>query len=282
MLKKIFGFLLVFVLFFLAVSAGFAVIKGLEKSKQSLVKVGESVTIPQGAELKGVVVVGGSATVYGQILEDLVVVGGSAFVKDSAIVGGDVVVVVGKIMKEPGAIIKGDVVEVSIGGFEPIVSFFVKGGILKGLAIFWVLNIIGFVVLTMILVALFTPQLGKVSASLEGNLLNNFIVGLIIAIFFFPVIILLIASLIGIVLIPVWIILVVVAGIFGYVASAHLLGKKTLHAFKIYNKSMMIEALIGVFILFLVGFIPVGGFLVKMIAMLSGLGGVYLTRFGTK
>ncbi|MGB9612831.1 MAG: hypothetical protein ACPL4K_01460 [Candidatus Margulisiibacteriota bacterium] len=158
-MRKFVSIFLILVFITLVVSAGFAVIKGLERGKQSLIKIGESITIPEGAQVKSVVAVGGSITVYGEVLDDVVVVGGSIYLKDSAIVGGDVVAVGGKVMKEPGAIAKGDIVEVSIGAITPIVSFLAKGGILKGLAFFWVLNAIGFLALAIILVALFTPQL---------------------------------------------------------------------------------------------------------------------------
>lgn len=282
MSKKMLGSLLVLALLVSAVTAGFAVIKGLEGGKQSLIKIGESITIPEGAEVKTAVSVGGSITVYGQVLEDVVAVGGSVFLKDSAMVGGDVVVIGGKIMKEPGAITKGDIVEVSVSGVAPAVSFFTKGGILRSLAIFGLLTFIGFVILAIILVALFTPQLGRVSASLERNLLKNFLMGLLVAVLFVPAIIVLAVSIVGIALIPVWVVLVAAAGLFGYIAAAHLLGKKTLQAFRMAGKSMMVEALIGVILLCLVGLIPIAGFLVKMMAGLCGLGGVYQTRFGTR
>lgn len=283
MLKKVVVSLLAVGLLAFAVSTGFAIVKGLEETKQSsLVKVGESVTVPQGAEIKSVVVVGGSVTVYGQVIEDVVAVGGSVFLKDSAVIGGDVVAVGGKVMKEAGAIARGDTVEVAVGGISPVISFFTKGGILRGMALFGLLNLVGFVVLAMVLVAFFTPQLGKISANLEGNLLNNFLIGLLIAILFVPVIIILAVSIAGMILIPVWAIAVIAAGLFGFIAAGHLLGKKILQSLRIYGKSMMVEALAGIILLMLVGLVPIGGFLVKMIAALCGLGGVYQTRFGTR
>lgn len=282
MLKKFFAPLMVLLLLVLVAASGFAVIKGLEKEIQSLVKVGESITVPEGAEVKSAVSVGGSVTVYGQVDKDVVAVGGSVYLKDSAMVGGDVVAVGGKIMREPGAIVKGDTVEVAIAGIAPAVSFFTRGGILKGMAIFGLLSFIGFLILAIVLVALFTPQLGRVSANLEADLLKTFLIGLLIAVLFIPVAVVLAVSIVGIVLIPVWVMVVAAAGIFGYIAVGHLLGKKTLRAFRIAGKSMMIETLTGVVLLCLVGLIPIGGFLIKMIAALCGLGGVYQTRFGTK
>ncbi|MDD4178478.1 MAG: hypothetical protein PHH14_00295 [Candidatus Margulisbacteria bacterium] len=282
MLKRIFSaFFIILLLVVFGVSA-FALVKGLSKDKQAMVKVGESVTIPEGAEVKSVVCVGGSVTIYGTIDEDVVCVGGSIFLKDSAIVEGAAVSVGGKVMKEPGAITKGDIVEVSVGGISPAVSFFTKGGILKGLAIFSFLSFIGFVALTMILVATFTPQIGRVSGILEEDLLRNFLIGLLIAVLFVPVVIMLGVSIVGIILIPVWAIIIVCASLFGYIAAGHLLGKKILHAFKIYGRSMMTECLTGVVLLWLIGLVPIGGLLVKLIASLTGIGAVYWTRFGTK
>lgn len=282
MLKKILGSLLVLALLIFAVSAGFAVVKGLEKDKQAVVRVGESITIPEGAEIESAVSVGGSVTVYGHIIKDVVSVGGSVFLKDSAVVGGDVVAVGGKVLKEPGAITKGDIVEVAVGGISPAVAFFTKGGMLKGMAIFGLLNFIGFIILAVILVAIFTPQLGRVSSSMEGNLLRDFLIGLLITVLFVPIIIVLAISIVGIILIPVWAIVVVAAGLFGYIAAGHLLGKKTLQAFRLTGRSMMTETLIGIVLLSLAGLIPVGGLLVKMIAVLCGLGAVYRTRFGAR
>jgi len=282
MLKKVFSSLLVVILLSCFAATAFAIVKGLEKDQQSIVRVGNSVIVPEGAEVRSAVSVGGSVTVYGKVIEDVVSVGGSVFLKDTATVGGDVVSVGGKVMKEPGAINRGDIVEVSVGGITPAVAFFTKGGMLKGMALFGLLNFIGFIVLAVILVALFTLQLGRASDSMEGNLLRDFLVGILIAVLFVPVAIVLAVSIIGIILIPVWAVLVIAAGLFGYIAVGHLLGKKTLQACRITGKSMMVETLTGIVILSLVGLVPVGGFLVKAIAWLCGLGAVYKTRFGTQ
>ena len=282
MLKKIFFPALVALLVISATVSCYAIVKNLEQEKQSLIKVGESITIPEGSVVKTAVDVGGSITIYGKVEEDVVCVGGSVFLKDSAMVGGNVVSVGGKIMKEPGAILKGDVVEISIPAVSPFVCFFTKDGFLTGIAIFQLLNFIGFVILTVILVAIFTKQLGKVSSKIEKDVLVSFLVGTLLLVLFVPIIIVLFISLVGMVLVPVWIVLAISAGIFGYTAAAHLLGKKTFHAFRLKGLSMMTETLLGVLLLSLVGFIPIAGFLVKLIATLCGLGAVYTTRFGTK
>jgi len=173
-------------------------------------------------------------------------------------------------------------VEVTAPGVGPAMVFFTSGGMVKGLFFFKLLTFIGFIVLAMIMVVLFMDPLGKVSGSIETNLMRTFLIGTLAFLLFLPVIFILMISLIGVMIIPLWVLLVGLAAFFGYFGAAHLLGKKTLNAFKVYNKPMMVETLTGVTLLFLVGLIPIIGFFVKFFAALCGLGAVYLTKFGTK
>lgn len=282
MLKKIAALILVLSFSFL-VSTGFAAAK--TKSApigESIVKVGEDVTVPSGTAIKSVVAVGGSVTVFGDVLKDVVSVGGTIHLKDTSVIGGDVVAVGGKIVKDSGAITSGDIIEVPIPSITPLASFFMTDGMYKGIMIFNSLSLIGFMVLAIILVAFFTPQLGIVSSLLEKKLVKNFFIGLLLLILFIPLILVLLVSLIGICLIPVLIILYAAAGLFGCFAISHLLGKKALNAFRLYGRSMLAETLTGVILLTLLELIPYIGLPIKLIVVTCGLGAVYQTRFGTR
>lgn len=278
MKKRIFALLAVVLL----ATSCFAVIKELEKNDTSLVKVGSSVVVPLGSEVKDAVSVGGNVTVYGKVAGDAVAVGGNVFLKETGKVVGDAVAVGGVVVKEPGSIVRGNSVEIAAPGVVPAMSFFVNGGILKGMILFKLLSFVGLIVLTIIMVSLFMSQLGRISGAIEGSLLRSFLYGLLILILFLPIAIVLAISLIGIMLIPIWVLLMAAAAFFGYFAAGHLLGKRTLNAFRIYNKSMMVETLTGVTLLFLVGLVPFIGFFIKFVAGVCGLGAVYLTKFGTK
>ena len=282
MFKRILGSFFIVLFLAFSVTASFAVMKGFESSGQSLVKVGDNVIVPDGADIKSAVSVGGSVTVLGHVSEDVVSVGGSVFVKETGVVDGSVVSVGGKVIKETGAVIKGDVVEVGMAGVGPAIGFFTKGGMFKGLFLLSFLAFLGFVVLVVILVSLFTPQLGRISSFIESNLTKNLLWGILIAVLFIPILLLLIVSIVGIVLIPVWAIVFAAAAIFGYVAAGHLLGKKVLITARITGQSMLVETLIGVVLLSIVSLVPFLGGLIKAIAAAIGLGGVYLTRFGTR
>jgi hypothetical protein len=278
MLKKS----LVIISLLLLATSSFAFIKGLDNPLASMVKVGESVTVPEGISVKSVVVVGGSATVYGEVKEDVVAVGGSIILKDTALVGGDVVAIGGKVLKEAGTIARGEIVEMSLGSMAPAFAFVSKGVGLREVALFSFLSFLGFLALVVLLVAFFTPQLGRISGSVEQNPVKNFLVGFLIVALILPITLLLVVSLVGIIFIPFWLLLLGVALIFGFVAASHLIGKKVLNLARLSGKPMMVEALVGVVLLGLVAFFPLIGPLVKIIASLSGLGAVYWTRFGTR
>jgi hypothetical protein len=280
MLKKILALFLVSGMIALGASAGLAA--GEETAKQTIVKMGENIEIPRDAEVETAVAIGGSITVHGKVVKDVVAVGGSVYLEDWALVGGDAVSIGGSIERSPQAIVKGDIVEVAVPGIAPMMGAFARGGMFKGWAIFSILSFLGFLALVLILVALFRPQLERVSAAVGRNLLKTFLVGLLVVFLFVPVIILLVISIAGIILVPVWVIVVGVGGLFGYIAAAHFIGEKILKAFKLTVKTAMVKALAGVIVLSLVGLVPIAGFVVKAVISTMGLGAVALTRFGTE
>lgn len=268
---------LCFVLALLLGSAALGIEIGVE---QNTIKIGQNVVVMPGGEVKTAIAVGGSVTVNGRVKEDVVAVGGNVSLGETALVGGRVVAVGGKVEKAPGAIVKGEITEVSFPAGMSMSGVLKNSGIIKALAVLSLLAFIGFLILVVVLVALFTPQLGKVSAAVEKQLIKTFFTGLLAIILFVPVIIVLAVSIVGIVLIPVWVVVFAAAGLFGYIGAAHFVGKKIFHAFKFKGKPMMLEALSGVIILCLIGLVPFLGFMVKVVIGCCGLGAVALTRFG--
>jgi hypothetical protein len=152
---------------------------------------------------------------------------------------------------------------------------------MKWMVIAQALSALGFLVLAMIIVALFTPQLGAVSSQIEKKPFNSFWWGVLFAVLLFPVTLILVISLVGIIFLPVWALLVVAASVFGYIAVSHVIGKKLLHALKLKSKPMMWEVVIGLCALWLVGLIPVLGCLIQCLACTCGFGAATLKRLGT-
>lgn len=281
MKRKIISLVMVLGLMICGATASRAVLEGLENRYPSVVKIGENVIVLRGATVKTAVSVGGDVTVLGKVLEDAVAIGGSVDLKDTALVGGNVVSIGGEIMTAPGAIVQGETTNIALAGFNPMVSFVVKGGLIKTLAIISMLSFIGFLVLVVILVAIFTPQLGLVSATVEKQLVKSLLIGILVGIIFLPIIVILAISVVGIILIPVWMVLVGTAGLFGYVGAGHYIGKRTLYVLRLKGKSMLTETLVGVILLAVVGLIPFLGFIVKALVVCTGLGAVALSKFGT-
>ena len=81
-------------------------------------------------------------------------------------------------------------------------------------------------------------------------------------------------------LIGLLILLVVLALILGYITSAVYIGKNVMLAFKKIAPPFM-DAILGILILFLIGFIPLIGPVLKALFLVAGFGAVATTRFGT-
>ena len=274
MSKKI----LVLLLAILLLTPAYAALKGLDTAvkEESIVRVGENVVVPQGAEVKSAVSVGGSVTISGKVQEDVVAIGGDVTLQDGATVGGDVVTVGGLVHKNPVAVIKGNIVEVKLP------AAMVTKGLGWGLAFMSLLSFIAFLVLAVILAAIFPGQLGLVSYYVERQPGHALLWGFLAVIATPAAVLLLVLTIFGIPFIPVLLLLLGAAFVFGYVSISQLLGKLTLKAFKVRGKPMAIEVLTGLVILFIVGFLPILGWIIKALAGLMGLGAVVVTKFGTR
>ncbi|MFA6548603.1 MAG: hypothetical protein WCT39_01550 [Candidatus Margulisiibacteriota bacterium] len=282
MVKKIWSLLLVSSLVLAFSSASFSVMKGLEKESPDVVKVGEGVEVPAGQQVGSAVAVGGPVTVRGHVQKDAVAVGGSVHLKNKSFVGGNAVSVGGTVHKSSGAVVKGDITEIPFSSVLPKCGPLSSQYLVGMLALLDALMFIWAVILAMVFVAFFTSQMGRVSVEMEKSPVKTFFIGLLIALLVIPIGLLLVFSIIGIALIPLWILALASAGLLGGFSVAHLIGKKLLYALRIYGKSMMVETLAGVITLFLLGMVPILGPLVKFVACMCGLGAVYNTRFGTR
>lgn len=280
MFKKLFGLFLILGLAVLLVAPVLAA------GQNNSVKLGSDLEVPAAAEVDSAVAIGGSVTVLGKVKQDVVAIGGSVYLKNGSSVGGNVTSIGGVIAKDPNAQVAGDVTEIAMPGQAgkngKAMNMAVMLKVFQGL--FFFLGFMGFVAIMLIaivLVALFTPQVGVVSHAIEKNFWLTFFAGILAALVFIPGIFVLLFTVIGIIFIPVWVILFAAAKIFGLVAASHLIGKQVLKAFKIFGKAMILETLMGALILYIFSFIPIINLIVLSIAALCGIGAVAMTRFGS-
>lgn len=96
-----------------------------------------------------------------------------------------------------------------------------------------------------------------------------------------PLAVLLAISVVGIVLIPLEMTIVLCAVLFGFVAVSQIIGEKLFAVLKRHDQSMVRETIWGLIILWLIGWIPYVGWMLKVLAIVLGLGSVLVTRFGT-
>lgn len=246
-------------------------------NNKDVVRIGDNATVEWNETVSNFVVIGGDATVNGTVSEDAVVIGGDLNVGPTGKIHGASVAIFGKIIKDPGAEVSNDTFEFSR---YLIPSFIIPIVGICTLGFFWVIMLVGFTAIFLLIAILFTPRVGRVSFYVEKHFWKSLYYGLIALVLFLPVIIFLIVSVIGIPLIPIVMIALSAATLFGYTAICQLIGLKCFKAIKKSGQPMILEVLVGAVILGFITFVPVVGWAIKLLAWLAGLGATAATKFG--
>ena len=135
--------------------------------------------------------------------------------------------------------------------------------------------------LAVLAAALVPEHLGTVVKALERSFASMFLWGILGAFLAGLVLVLLAITIVGIILIPLAVVFITLAWIVGYIASAIFIGKNVMTLFK-RSSPPFVDAVLGIALLFLAGFLPlVGPFVIKPIFLFAGFGAVVTTRFGT-
>lgn len=245
-----------------------------------IIKVNADLEIAKDMVVNDVVAIGGDVIVSGKVENNIVAVGGVCFLKPNSIVGGQVVVIGGDIIKDPSAVIGGRITQIDIPRFIPSFTNLLKGGWLAVWATISLLVFFGFLGLAVLLVALIPEHISATVNALERSFVGMTLWGMVWAVLIVPIAILLAISIVGIILIPLEILLVVLALIIGYIASAMFIGRRILSRAK-FQAPPFVDAIVGISVLFLIAFVPVIGPLVKILFSTAGFGAVIMTRFGT-
>ncbi|OGC18568.1 hypothetical protein A2310_02030 [candidate division WOR-1 bacterium RIFOXYB2_FULL_37_13] len=275
--------LVLFLVFIFFASPVFALLSGLKpETKNNLVKISSDIIVPHGTTVKSAFALNGNVNVSGIVQEDVVSFGGNIFLDKNSKVMGDVVSVGGTIKKEKGAEIMGQISEVNLGPFAGLPSFLTYKNLLWISALFQLTMFIAMLALVFLVIALFQKQVGRASYYAEKSPWKAFFWGLAILFTVIPIALFLIVSLVGIVLLPLYMLILAAASIFGFIVISQLVGKKIFQALRLKNKPMLLEAAFGFLIFALTALIPVIGIIVKFTAVLIGLGAVATTKFGTK
>jgi hypothetical protein len=246
------------------------------------VRIGGSVVVEEGTEVKDAVAVGGSVTVYGKVRDSAVAIGGSVILGPNAVIGKDVVSIGGAVQQGQGAKIHGDVVELNIPGFSAIIPFFFEDTSSSWFWTFKLVSLLGFLALAVLLVAVLPRPFNLISDNVQQNLGKIILWGILGLVVLIPLAIFLAISVIGIPLIALEVFLAGIAFLVGYVAIAQLIGDKIAVLMKRPALNVIWLTVMGLLALWLIGWVPVLGSLVKAVVIFLGFGGVLATLFTSK
>jgi hypothetical protein len=276
-IQKVLGFLLVFGLLLGPLAA-------IASTDTSIVKIGSDVTIEKGQKIHSVVAIGGQITVSGAVEKSVVAIGGSVVLTKTAVVKGNVVSLGGVIVIARDAEVRGDLTEINSSNLYETLTTALSSEWEGWSWIFAVISLSIFLVilvLALLIAALLPKPVRIVSEAIHENTFKVILCGILGLILIAPLALLLTISVVGIALIPLEVIVVVCSVLLGFIAVGRIIGGKALRLFKRPNPGIVRETFWGLVILWLIGWIPYIGWMVKAIAIVIGLGATLVTRFGT-
>jgi len=253
-------------------------------SDKSIVKIGSDVTIEKGQKVHSVVAIGGQITVSGAVEKSVVAVGGSVVLTKTAVVKGNVVSLGGVIVMARDAEVRGELTEINSSNLYETLTTALSSEWEGWSWIFAVISLSIFLVilvLALLVAALLPKPVRIVSEAIRENTFKVILCGILGLVLIAPLALLLTISVVGIALIPLEVIFVVCSVLFGFIAVGQFVGAKLLRLLKRPEPGIVRETFWGLVILWLIGWIPYVGWMVKAIAIVIGLGATLVSRFGT-
>ena len=250
----------------------------------NVVKIGSDVTIEEGMKVRNVLALGGQITVEGFVENHVIAVGGSVVLTRTAVVGGNVISLGGIVARGRGSEIHGNLTEINSDDISAAISNALSDEWEGWSWIFAIVSLsifIGVLILTLLTVYFIPKPIRIIATAVRDIPVKVILWGIIGLILIVPLAVLLAISVIGIVLIPLEMTLVLCAIILGFIAVSQLVGEKLFSVLKRHDHNIVRETIWGLIILWVIGWIPYVGWMLKVFAVVLGLGGVLVTRFGT-
>jgi cytoskeletal protein CcmA (bactofilin family) len=261
----------------------------------NLAVLGGSATLETGSRVNGsVAVMGGSVDIYGEVNGSINVVGGSVFLADTAHVRGDIVTVGGNVTRQPGARVDGSSRRTEPedfqlppqltrpGQFQPNFGINLRP---IGTMLWLIFQSLALSALAVLVALFLLAPTQRVAQTIVTQPVISGAMGfltLIIA----PALLLLLA--VTIILIPISLLgflVLALALVFGWIAVGVEVGHRLAGMFRT-TWTTPISAGVGTLILTLVASaiwqIPCIGWVAPFVVAMMGLGGVIMSRFGTR
>jgi len=239
---------------------------------------------------QSVVALGGNVVISGTVNDSVVGIGADITIKSTAVIKNDVVAIGGTLTREPGSSVGKDTVYFDLGRLVP---GFMKGGgkeffslsIIPLLIILKLVTVFIWLLMTLVAAGVFPKQVTLASSQIKSSFWPIFGTGLLGFVIFIGLVI--ISALLSLILIGIPILLSLAAAalclrVFGQVVFYHFFGESLAKAFGRQNKPSVLGAsLIGLFVVSLIGFIPVLGMLFSFVLSILAFGVSIRTKFGT-
>jgi hypothetical protein len=251
----------------------------------NIVKIGGEVTIAEGTKVKNAVAVGGQITVQGTVTGHVMSIGGSVVLTKTALVEGNAISVGGVVVMGKGARVYGSIKEINASDLSQSLASVLNEdweGWSWVFAILSLLVFIGILLIALLLVTLLPRPVRSVAGEIKDSPFKAFLWGLVVLVSVVPLAILLTISVLGIVLIPLEMAIVVGSALIGFIAAAQLAGEKFFALLKKRDQSVITDIFWGLVIFWVIGWIPHFGWMIKVIAVVIGLGGVLVSCLGAR
>ncbi len=250
----------------------------------SVFRLGKDVVIQKEEKVKHVLSLGGQVTISGHVEGSVLCLFDSVVLTESAMVGGDILTLGGVVVYGRDSVVKGRVHEINISELSEAISIIINeewegwSWIFAFVSIFFLLCLL---VLGVIAYAVIPKQMKVIAAVITAAPWRTSCWGLVGLISIIPLAVLLTMSVVGVVLVPLELTVAMTASILGFITVAQLVGGKIFALLRIPGRSLMTQTSLGLVIIWLVGWIPYVGWMMKALVIMVGLGGVLVTRFGT-
>jgi len=243
------------------------------------------ITVPAGEKVLGnVVCLRGDVDVYGEVFGDVVALAGQVNVHSGGAVYGDVVAIMGAINLDPEGSIAGD--QVGLGGINHVINIPSLGGFRTARLGFTAFNIMVRVALAILIGAIFSKALARVSNKIEVHAGACAGAGVLTWLAALPLTVVVALTIIGIPLSLLLLLALWCAYHLGFAALAALIGKRFLPSeggirlWALALGAVLLSLLLAVSSLG--GWFFAVGVLIRLAIGIIGLGAVTLTKFGTQ
>lgn len=268
--------------------------------RRPIVRVGEDLALGSNTEAREVIVVFGSLTLEGRVDRDvfvwlgdarlgptavvdgsLIVVAGNATIASGATLGRDLVVVGGTLDAPPGFASDGDQVLIGapgiVGGIRGFVPWVMRG-LLLGRPIVpdleWVWTVVGITfVVSLVLLLIFGQAVRSSSEAVTTRPLRAFLTGMLVLVVSGPLIVILAASVVGLVVVPIVFFALLAAWTIGKIGVACGIGQRILPESDPESRLQAVRSLVIGFVLVVLAYmVPVLGLITWSLVSVLGLG----------